>query len=235
MIYEKETSLLRKGLFEVQNQIGLGRHEEIYHQAFDLRLNQESIPHTSKEPHPLLFDGETAHTLYPDFVIWNKITIELKAVPRRLHAPEYVQIFNYLKRRNDKLGLLVNMGLDRVQIDRIVYDPPAYELSEDWTQWNDRISEADRDTGLRIRTILQKLYETHQTGYGTEVLEKLIQFGLQKQGLHSISSPTGPALFQDRILGAPPLTAWLSKTGFYLSLQPSLMTTTSMSVAAYPS
>jgi len=30
-----------------------------------------------------MLNGETAHVLYPDFVIWNKITIELKAVPHR--------------------------------------------------------------------------------------------------------------------------------------------------------
>jgi hypothetical protein len=34
-------------------------------------------------------------------------------VPRRLQDSERVQIFNYLKRRNDKLGLLVNTGVKK--------------------------------------------------------------------------------------------------------------------------
>lgn len=204
MIYEKETALLRKGLFEVQNQVGLGRHEDIYHKALVLWLQNEGVPYTSKEPHPLLFDGKTAHTLYPDLVAWNKITIELKAVPRYLQDSERVQIFNYLKRRNDKLGLLVNMGLDRAHIERIVFDPPVYEHTEDWAHWNDHITGADRNTGLRAREILQKIYDAHQTGYGTEVLEKLISFGLAKNGLHYKTSPTGTSMFHEQILGETP-------------------------------
>lgn len=209
MIYEEETALIRKGLFEVQNEVGLGRHEEVYHKALRLWLKRENIPHTSKEPHPLLFDGETAHTLYPDFVVWNKITIELKAVPRRLQDSEHVQIFNYLKRRNDKLGLLVNMGLDRVHAERIVYDAPGCDCAEDWHCWDDHRTGIDKDTGLRIRDVLIKIVEHHQTGYGTEVMEKLIQFGLRKQGLHVVSSPTGASVFQDCSLGNTPFDCLL--------------------------
>jgi GxxExxY protein len=204
MIYEDQTSLIRKGLFEVQNEVGLGRHEEVYNKALTLWFQKEGIPFASKEPHPLLFDGETAHTLYPDFVVWNKITIELKAVPRRLQDPERVQIFNYLKRRNDKLGLLVNMGLDRAHIERIIFDPPSYGCTEDWQLWNDHIAGDDRVLGLKVRDILQTIYKTHQTGYGTEVTEKLIQFGLQKQGYHFTSSPKGISTFQGNLLGETP-------------------------------
>ncbi len=204
MIYEDQTALLRRGLFEVQNEVGLGRHEEVYHKALTLWFQNEGIPFESKQPHPLLFDGETAHTLYPDFVVWNKITLELKAVPHRLQDSEHVQIFNYLKRRCDKLGLLVNMGLDRVHVERIVYDPPDHDCKENWHQWNDQITGTDRKFGLQVRDILHTIYQSHQTGYGTEVLEKLILFGLNKQGLHFTSSPKGTSVFQGRILGETP-------------------------------
>ncbi len=204
MIYEKETALLRGGLFEVQNEIGLGHHEEFYHKAMIIWLEQQNIPYTNKAPHPLLFDAEIAHTLHPDLVVWDKITIELKSVPRYLREPEQVQIFNYLKRRNDKLGLLVNMGLDRVHIERIIYDPSTGKRTEDWGYWNDHISGPVRDTGLRVREVLNKLYESHGTGYGTEVLGKLILFGLQKQGLRFVSSPKGTSRFHNQVMGETP-------------------------------
>jgi GxxExxY protein len=209
MIYENETARLRKGFFAVQNEVGLGHCEEIYHKAMILWLEKENILYTSKTPHPLLFDGATAHTLYPDLVVWDKITIELKAVPRRLQDSEHVQIFNYLKRRNDKLGLLVNMGLDRVHIERIIYETPSCEWMEDWIHWNDRMTGANREIGQRVGEVLRQLYKTHGTGYGTEVLGKLIRFGLQKQGLNSISSPVGTSLFQDIVLGKTPFDCLL--------------------------
>ena len=50
MIYEKETALLRRGMFDVQNEAGLERHEEMYHQAMILWLEKENIPYSSKKP-----------------------------------------------------------------------------------------------------------------------------------------------------------------------------------------
>lgn len=128
MIYEDKTGLIRRGLFDVQNEVGLGRKEEVFHQAFHSWLEEQTIPHFSKKAHPLLLYGEVAHVLCPDFVVWDCISIEMKAVSRHLRDEERVQIFNYLKRREDKLGLLVNMGLDRVHVERIVYDRPCYEV-----------------------------------------------------------------------------------------------------------
>ena len=80
-----------------------------------------------------------AHTLYPDFVTWDAITVELKALTRRLHDEERVQIFDYLKCRGDRLGLLVNMGLHRVHVERFVYDPPAHAIVENWDYWTGRL------------------------------------------------------------------------------------------------
>jgi GxxExxY protein len=205
MIYEQETALLRKGLFEIQNQIGLGRYEEHYHKAFCLWLQQEHIPFSSKQPHPLLLDEETAYILYPDIVVWDKITVELKAVPRFLTESEHVKIFNYLKKRNDRLGLLVNMGLDRVHAERIIYNKPSHKLHEDWKCWDGTIQNHERAIGLQIRDVLHKIYELHTTGYGTEILQKLIHFGLKQQKILFTSSPSAPSYFQEKLIGTTPL------------------------------
>lgn len=85
LIYEERTELLRRGFFDVQNEVELGKDEEAYHQAYKMWLESETVPHRSKPPHNLELAGEVAHTLYPDFVAWDAITIELKALPRRLH------------------------------------------------------------------------------------------------------------------------------------------------------
>ena len=39
MLYGDQTKVLRRGLFDVQNGVGLGRHEEAYHQAFKVWLD----------------------------------------------------------------------------------------------------------------------------------------------------------------------------------------------------
>ncbi|HBA82708.1 MAG TPA: hypothetical protein DCZ95_01320 [Verrucomicrobia bacterium] len=196
MIYGDKTEILIRGLFEVQNEVGLGCHEEAYHKAFVLWLTEHEVPHASKVPHSLLFDSEVAHVLYPDIVAWDAITIELKAEPRFLRDEEHVQIFNYLKRRSDKLGLLANMGLARVQVERIIYNSAHSEWSENWKHWEGRIEGEERSLGSRIRSVLQDIFKLQQTGYGTEVLTKLILFGLNKRGMSCNRSPVGVALYK---------------------------------------
>lgn len=56
----------------------------------------------------------------PDFICWEKIILELKAVKEI--APEHrAQVHNYLHATGYKLGLLVNFGhYPKVEYERIV-------------------------------------------------------------------------------------------------------------------
>jgi hypothetical protein len=74
LVYEDRTRMLKKMFYEVQNEVGLGRQEEAYHQACVAWLNSESIPFKSKRPHPLMLGDHEAYSLHPDFVIWDSIT-----------------------------------------------------------------------------------------------------------------------------------------------------------------
>ncbi|WP_197455740.1 GxxExxY protein [Stieleria neptunia] len=179
IIYESRSHAIRSCLFHVQNDVGVGRDEEDYHKALIMCFRQNEIPFVSKQPHPLMLFGEEAHRLFPDFSVWQSITLELKAVPRRLGAPEFVQLFDYLKCRGDSLGLLVNMGLDRVFIDRVVRHPEQTRLTESWRYWSGQIDGKSREIGLAVRDVLREIFRQHETGYGTEVVSKLIHFGLR--------------------------------------------------------
>jgi GxxExxY protein len=200
LLYEDKTELLRRGLFDVQNEMGLGKDEEAYHQAYRMWLDSEGVPHRSKPPHNLELGGEIAHTLYPDFVAWDAITIELKALPRRLHDEERVQVFDYLKCRGDRLGLLVNMGLDRVHVERFVYDPPCHQIYEKWDYWTGGIAGDARKAGSKVRDALRMIFREHTTGYGTEVTSKLIKCALNQRNLAFLASPIAPATFRGRVV-----------------------------------
>jgi GxxExxY protein len=209
MLYEKETYRLRSGLFEVHNEVGVGRSEEAYHQALKLWLQGEDIPFTSKAPHPLLWQGATAIELKPDFVAWDKIVLELKAIPRQFHDEERVQIYDYLKRRNDRLGLMVNMGLDRVHVERIIWDSPPIRVEEKWDYWRDSIQGEPREVGLAVRDLLKEIYAEHGTGYGKEVTTRLIHFALEHSGLSYVVSPICPATYHAREVHRAEADCWI--------------------------
>ena len=205
LIYEDKTQILRRCLFDVQNEVGLGRQEEDYHSACKLWLSDHDVPFTSKQPHPLLLQARVAHTLFPDLVAWNSITVELKAVPRSLRTTDFVQLFDYLKCRDDRLGLLVNMGLDRVHVQRVVYEKQESRLEENWEYWSGRISGRARDVGIAVRNALHAIYCEHETGYGEQVMEKLILFALQTCGLKVTVKPISKAYYHGVELHQSPL------------------------------
>jgi GxxExxY protein len=143
-----------------------------------------------------MLGNDEAYVLYPDLVVWDSITVELKALPRSLGRGEIVQLFDYLKCRDERLGLLVNMGLDRVTDQRFVYESPAAELIEDWSYWHDAIDGSDRELGIAVCEGIRFLYESHGTGYGDEVFSRLILSALTRQGLNVSTRPTSKAYFR---------------------------------------
>jgi GxxExxY protein len=205
LIYEDQTKVLRRCFFDVHNEVGLGRHEEGYHQACRIWLEENQIPVRSKPPHELLLRGEVAHKLFPDLVAWDAITIELKAVPRKMASSEFVQLFDYLKCRGDRLGLLVNMGLDRVHVERIVYELPKYELKEDWQHWARDITGHAREVGAELRVSLRSIYDGHATGYGEETIRKLVMYSLKQHRLSHVLAPLSKTFFRGRVVDECPL------------------------------
>jgi GxxExxY protein len=195
--FEQQTYLLRQCFFEVQNAVGRGRREEGYHQACRVCFRNQQVAAVSKMPHYLMLKGQVAHTLYPDFVVGDSITVELKAVPRQLAQSEFVQLFDYLKFRRDRLGLLVNMGLDRVAIERVVYDPPETAWTENWDSWTGQIEDEDRRVGLAVREALHAVYAEHTTGYSQEVVTKLVLYSLRQHHLEVSINPVCKAYFYD--------------------------------------
>ncbi len=208
-VFEEKTKLLLRGLFDVQNDVGLGRQEEDYHRAFILWLNENQIPFVSKPPHPVMLDNKVVHTLYPDFVVWSSIVVELKAAPRRLGNSEYAQLFDYLKCRGSLLGLLANMGPNRVHVQRIIYEPEEPQLKEKWDFWTDDMEGPDREVGVAVSDALRAVYDAQGTGYGQEVLRKLVLFALRRRNLSVVESPVAKAYFHDILLHESPLDCYL--------------------------
>lgn len=195
LLYEDKTKILIGGFFTVQNAVGLGRDEEAYHQACVLWFTENGVPASSKPPLPLLLRGREAYVLFPDFIVWQQINIELKALPRKLGPSEEQQFFDYFRAGSNRLGLLVNMGLDRVHVERRIYDPPSTTIHEDWSYWSGEIEGRDRKIGRAISNTLRLVYDAHQTGYGSEVVEALVLFALRLERLNVIVRPVAKAFY----------------------------------------
>lgn len=120
LIYAEEVFLIQGAVFEVYRTMGAGFLEAVYQECLTLEFSARRIPFRALQPLQLEYKGEPLRQGYsPDFVCFDTIIVELKAV--RTLAPEHkAQTINYLRASRLRLGLLVNFGsAPRAQIERL--------------------------------------------------------------------------------------------------------------------
>ena len=120
-LYSDLTYKLRGAFFEVRKKIGLGHKESVYHNALEIEFAKAGIKFESKKNIPILYEGKNIGVYQPDFVIEDKVIIELKALPE-IGRQQTEQVWSYLKGCSYRLALLVNYGSTDLEIKRVVYD-----------------------------------------------------------------------------------------------------------------
>ena len=110
LIYPEESRIILGLAMQLHSAMGCGFKERVYQDAFEIMLKENGINYEREKHITLMFHGvKLEHDFYYDFLIDNKIGIELKAVSEILGEYE-AQIINYLHVSNHKLGLLLNFG-----------------------------------------------------------------------------------------------------------------------------
>lgn len=121
LLYEDLTYRIRKCLFAVRKNLGLGHKEILYQNALEAEFKKEKLVFEKEKTMSVMYDGKKIGVYRPDFVVEDKIIIELKAL-KFIGKNEKTQVWTYLKGSNYKLALLANFSPSDVEIERIVYD-----------------------------------------------------------------------------------------------------------------
>jgi len=120
-LYQELTYNIRKCIFDVKKRVGLGHKEIIYQKALEEEFKSSGINFEREKTIDIKYKNKKLGIYKPDFIIENKIILELKALPF-IGNLEKRQVWNYLKGSPYKLALLVNFSHQVVEIKRIVYD-----------------------------------------------------------------------------------------------------------------
>lgn len=93
----------------------------------EIELRLQGVPFVPKKSLALEYKSCLLRATYePDFVCFDKIVLELKAVTE-LTDEHRAQVQNYLKATGLRLGLLVNFGhYPKAQVERIVAERGRY-------------------------------------------------------------------------------------------------------------
>ena len=105
---------------EVHNNLGPGFLEIVYKDALEYEFYQAGIPYEREKEYEVNYKGVILpHKFYADFVVFDKIILEVKGV--KAMPEEFVALtINYLKVSGNELALLVNFGELRLNYKRIV-------------------------------------------------------------------------------------------------------------------
>lgn len=120
LIYKEESYKIIGACMEVHNELGKGFSKIIYSDALEIEFNNNKIPYSREERFNITYKNNTLpHYYFADFVINNKIILELKAI-EALTSSHLKQTLNYLAASKLRLGLLINFGEDGLSYKRII-------------------------------------------------------------------------------------------------------------------
>jgi len=127
VLYKEESYKIVGACFEVYREKGSGFLEGVYQECMEIELRLRGIPFAPQRSLPLEYKGTPLRSVYqPDFVCFEKIVLELKAV-KDLADEHRAQLQNYLKATRLTLGLLVNFGhYPKAEVVRIVAEKGRY-------------------------------------------------------------------------------------------------------------
>ena len=122
LILSDKTFKIIGAAMEVHNTIGCGFTEPLYQEAFEEELRLRGIPYQREKTFHVVYKGKKLNKEFrPDFVCYDEIIIELKAV-QELVDEHYSQVYNYLKATGLRLGMLINFGKKSLEYKRIPCD-----------------------------------------------------------------------------------------------------------------
>jgi len=127
ILYKDESYKIVGACFEVYREKGCGFLEPVYQECMEIELRLQGISSVPKKSLALEYKGCPLRSTYePDFICYDKIVLELKAVTE-LTDDHRAQVHNYLKATGLKLGILVNFGhYPKAQVERIVTERGRY-------------------------------------------------------------------------------------------------------------
>ena len=120
IVYKEESYKIIGICMEVPRELGYGFLEIVYKDALEYEFKKANLDFAREVEYLVHYkDVILPHKFYADFVVFNKIILEIKGVSG-IADEHLAQTLNYLKVSGNKLGLLVNFGEPSLKYKRVL-------------------------------------------------------------------------------------------------------------------
>ena len=105
---------------EIHRILGKGHKENVYTDAIEIEMQSKELRYAKEKQYKVKYKGHILdHHYYADFVVGDKVILEIKAV-ESISVAHVKQTLNYLAASKLKLGLVINFGEDSLAYKRVV-------------------------------------------------------------------------------------------------------------------
>ena len=119
---DQKTYAIIGSAMEVHKELGCGFLEAVYQEGLEREFTIQQIPCKAQPIIQIRYKGQPLNKTYqPDFVYYEEILVEIKAISG-LTGLEEAQLINYLKAADLKIGLLLNFGVKSLEHKRLAYN-----------------------------------------------------------------------------------------------------------------
>ncbi len=120
LIFPELSFIITGCAFQVHNELGYGHLEKVYQKAMRIEMKKTGLQFVEQPDWPINYDYTEIGSNRPDFVVEEKIVLDLKR-SGRITPKDFDQMKRYLRAKNYKLGLLIHFGIEGVIIKRVLY------------------------------------------------------------------------------------------------------------------
>ena len=104
---------------KVHSTLGNGFQEVIYQRSLALEMEKQGLDFQREMEMPIYYEGVEVGTRRVDFMVEEKIMVELKAITE-LEKVHLAQALNYLEAYRLEIGLIINFGDTRLTFKRLI-------------------------------------------------------------------------------------------------------------------
>lgn len=119
LVYPELSYQLVGAAFKIYNSLGYGIQEKYYQRAYANELQMLKLPFKQEYCIDLLYNNNKIGKCFLDFLIDNKIIIELKTQPQAKNIP-ISQVYRYLRATKLELAIIIFFTRDGIHSQRVL-------------------------------------------------------------------------------------------------------------------
>jgi GxxExxY protein len=122
ILYKEEVYDIVGICMNIYNTLGYGFLEVVYKDAMEIEFIENEKDHQREKEFPILYkERKLKRTFFTDFLLFDKIIVEVKANADGIQDDAIAQTINYLKASGLRLGLIINFGKRKLEYKRVVF------------------------------------------------------------------------------------------------------------------